>query len=177
MRYIDKLNYSIPVVKNWIDDSLEFNSFRLWNSLIINRRKPHTYRVFAMLGDCRICLHRFEPCSEAEAFIHPHPWPAAFKILGGSYRQWVGRSNSLQDAPDEVMDSVLHKDSMYEITDPLIWHSVEPLETSYTIMLNGPVWEVQHKETRTTKGKDLESMNEEDLRDHLKVFQALLKDV
>ena len=54
-----------------------------WDSLIVNRRKPHTYRAFTFDGDLRICLHRFEPCEASEAFMHPHPWPGAFLVLDG----------------------------------------------------------------------------------------------
>jgi len=54
-----------------------------WGSLVINRRKPHTYRVFRQFGEYRVCLHRFESCSEEEAFPHPHPWPGAFLLLKG----------------------------------------------------------------------------------------------
>ena len=54
-----------------------------WDSLIINRRKPYTYRVFTMIGTLRVCLHRFDECSNTESFIHPHAWPAAFTVLRG----------------------------------------------------------------------------------------------
>jgi len=55
----------------------------VWDSLIVNRRKPHTYRASRMYGDWRICLHRFDHCSEKQAFRHPHPWPGGFFVLGG----------------------------------------------------------------------------------------------
>jgi hypothetical protein len=176
MRYIQKLQDSLPILKNWLDDAVDRNQLQNWDSLVINRRKPHTYRAFTMFGEDRICLHRFEPCSEAEAFIHPHPWPGAFLVISGSYRHLVARSENLKDRPFEVMDSIMCKGSTYQIIDPRVWHIVQPLETSYTIMLNGPVWDVQHKETRTTKGKDLEKMSESDLRTHLKVFQEFLRE-
>ena len=176
MRYIRKLQDSLPILKNWLDDAVDRNQLQNWKSLVINRRKPHTYRAFTMFGEDRICLHRFEECSEAEAFMHPHPWPGAFLVVSGPYRHWVGRSSNLEDQPNEVMDSVMCKGSIYQIVDPQVWHMVQPLETSYTIMLNGPVWDVQHKETRTTKGKNLDSMSEDDLITHLKIFQEFLEE-
>lgn len=174
MEYIKKLTERIPKIKQWIDEDLESGNYDRWDSLVINRRKPHTYRAFTMDGDYRICLHRFEPCSEEEAFKHPHPWPGAFIVMAGAYRHWIGMSKDLESQPEKVMDSVMRLGSMYEIVNKTTWHSVQPLDTSYTIMINGPAWDVQHKETRTTKGKDLEKMDRDDLKSHLINFQAFL---
>ena len=33
-----------------------------WDSLIVNRRKPWTYRVFRKFGEYRVCLHAFDHC-------------------------------------------------------------------------------------------------------------------
>jgi len=148
----------------------------LWDSLIVNRRKPHTYRVFTYDGDIRICLHRFDPCSESEVFAHPHPWPGAFIVLYGRYRHRVGYSHDLVAEPEWVMDSILSPGSMYEITNPQTWHSVQPLEVCYSVMVNGPAWPDgwEHESTVTTKGKDLEKMPEYDLAHHLTWFKHLL---
>jgi hypothetical protein len=157
-----------------------------WDSLIINRRKPFTYRVFTQLEEgFRLCLHKFDPCFTQEAFFHPHPWPGAFVLLQGAYKMKVGYSKDDTGQrqhrlakPDEVMEMVLNRHSMYEIINPLTWHSVIPLETSYTVMLNG--WpfppEHAHAEVRTTKGKDLDKMPEEELLDHLRTFKKLVHD-
>ena len=38
----------------------------VWDSLIVNRRKPYTYRVFTTLPNgLRLCLHKFDPCHRA----------------------------------------------------------------------------------------------------------------
>ena len=145
-----------------------------WDSLIIDRRKPHTLRISRMFGDYRICLHRFESCTELQAFAHPHPWPGAFTILSGSYKLALGRSNNLEDKPKWISNLVMQAWSQYEITDPLVWHKVQPLETTYTIMANGPVWDVQHSETRTTKGKDLKRMTDEAKERHIGYFRSML---
>ena len=147
-----------------------------WDSLIINRRKPHTYRVFTQLEDgYRLCLHKFNPCDRHEAFAHPHPWPGAFFIVSGSYRMNIGYSKDRESAPENVAEVVLTTGSSYEIINPLTWHSVIPLEETYTIMLNGEPWgpEIAHKEVRTTKGKDLEKMSKEELSAHLGKFNSL----
>ena len=65
----------------------------LWDSLIINRRKPHTYRIFTQYADLRLCLHKFDMCDEGEAFSHPHPWPAAFMVLKGKYKMNIAKIN------------------------------------------------------------------------------------
>lgn len=155
------------------------DNFELWDSLIVNRRKPFTYRVFAKTPDgFRVCLHRFEECDMHEAFPHPHPWPGAFIILRGRYRMGMGSSANLVDKPKNVTTLELTKHSKYEIIEPTTWHSVMPLETTYTVMINGEPWEkgVVHEAAPTTKGKDLDKMPEADLRHHLAIFKHLLKE-
>ena len=151
-----------------------------WDSLIVNRRKPYTYRVFTTLpSGLRLCLHKFDPCHTHEAFTHPHPWPGAFIILQGKYKMMVGYSceGRLQKGYSEVTTQILTKHSCYEIINPLTWHSVVPLETTYTVMVNDTPWDtetVAHTEVRTTRGKDLDKMPEPDLLKHLEHFQYLV---
>lgn len=149
-----------------------------WDSLIVNRRKPYTYRVFTRLPNgLRLCLHKFDPCHDHEAFSHPHPWPGAFAILEGSYKMQMGYSTDRTSPPMQVTTLILPKNSMYEIVTPLTWHSVIPLETTYTVMVNGEPWsaDVAHKNVRTTKGKDLDKMPENELIEHLLKFQSLVR--
>lgn len=149
-----------------------------WDSLIINRRKPHTYRAFRQLDNgMRLCIHRFEPCSNAEAFRHPHPWPGAFLVIGGRYVQHVWLAKDKDDKePERVMEMALSRGALYEISKPMVWHSVQPLTTSWTIMLNGEPWDepTRHSETRTTKGKDLDSMDIHQLGNHLSLARRFL---
>jgi len=154
----------------------------LWSSLIVNRRKPWTFRAFANLKskdqNFRVCLHRFEVCDEHESFLHPHPWPGAFWILKGSYVMNVGYSQDRTSKPSSVSKLVLAAGSKYAITNPLTWHSVTPLEECYTVMVNGEPWDtktVAHTEVRTTKGKDLDSMSPDDLSAHFATFRKLLE--
>jgi hypothetical protein len=148
-----------------------------WDSLIVNRRKPVTYRVFRYLNDqLRVCLHKFEVCDQREAFPHPHPWPGAFAILAGSYRMWVGFTPDLQSRePITVTETVLAAGSRYEITEPRTWHSVTPIEECWTVMVNGAPWREQaHTRAPTTAGKDLDKMPNDELIAHLAKFQTLL---
>lgn len=147
-----------------------------WDSLIINLRKPHTYRIFRQFGEYRVCLHKFDACSFEEAFAHPHPWPGAFMVLRGRYLHSVGVSPDLVSQPELVYQQEVGPYSPYSITDPKIWHSVQPLEETYTIMVNGARFENPHSQVRTTKGKDLEKMEPEELASSLRKFAHLLQE-
>jgi hypothetical protein len=147
-----------------------------WETLVINRRKPHTYRAFLQHGGLRICLHRFEECDANEAFPHPHPWPGAFKILSGSYEMGVGFAKDRESLPGDMVKLVLAQGSSYEIVNPLVWHYVRPLGECFTVMVNDVPWapDVAHKEVRTTRGKDLEQMDPEQRAKHFEAFKRLL---
>lgn len=150
-----------------------------WQSLIINRRKPETYRVFRYLaGGIRVCLHRFSRFYDGEAFMHPHPWQGAFYIVKGSYRMRLGYTTDLQEPEPTIISTLeLTAGSSYAIDDPRTWHSVEPVtEYVYTLMVNGPPWASQlaHSQVKTTKGKDLESLTPEGLEAFLAEYSAAL---
>jgi len=168
---LEQLKGLLPVVPGLIDEYMK------WDSLIINRRRPVTYRIFRQLADGkRLCLHKFEPCDVHEAFSHPHPWPAAFIILKGRYQMKVGTSINRFSPATHALTLELAAGSAYEITDVNTWHSVIPLETTYTVMLNDAPWpaDVAHTEVRTTKGKDLEKMTLNDMRQEMKVYKELI---
>jgi hypothetical protein len=148
-----------------------------WDSLIVNRRKPTTYRVFRHLPDGnRVSLHKFDPCAKHEAYPHPHPWPGAFALLEGSYRMWVGFTPDLESRePISVTETVLTAGSRYEIVEPRTWHSVTPLSECWTVMVNGAPWREQaHVRAPTTTGKDLDKMPPAELAAHLAKFRDLL---
>lgn len=152
----------------------------VWDSLIVNRRKPHTYRVFTQspLDDKdRICLHKLDKCSLHESFSHPHPWAGAFLILKGGYSMKVGKSIDRESPPFDVANFELYIGSMYEITNPLTWHAITPIEETYTIMVNSEPFspEIAHQDCRTTKGKDLDKMPEDELLQHLEIYKDLIQ--
>ncbi len=168
---LDKLFQTMPLLPDLL------NKPEVWDSLIVNRRKPHTYRVFTQLGDVRVCLHKFNACDRHEAFQHPHPWPGAFMVLHGAYRMWLGRSPDREAGPETVAETYLTEFSAYQIIDPLTWHSVIPETDTFTIMINGPAWDrdtVAHTKVRTTAGKDLDKMPEFELLNHLDNFKVLV---
>ena len=148
-----------------------------WDSLIVNRRKPSTYRVFRYLDNgLRVSLHKFDPCATHEAYPHPHPWPGAFTVLEGSYRMWVGFTPDLESRePITVTETILTAGSRYEITEPRTWHSVTPLEECWTVMVNGLPWKEQaNVRAPTMTGKDLGKMPPAELAAHLAKFKSLL---
>lgn len=164
---IDKLKSFLPAIVDMLPQTDR------WDSLIVNKRKPHTYRVFTQVDDIRICLHRFEPCGPEDCFEHPHPWPGAFLMLRGEYIHRVGYSPDLESDPDFLLTEIVRPYSMYEITNKQTWHSVQPTQETYTLMVNGPPWD-GHTKTRTTKGKDLDSLDRMELEQHLKKFGHLI---
>ena len=78
--------------------------------------------------------------------------------------------------PRDVTTLILGAGSSYEISNPMTWHSVIPLEPTYTVMVNGLPWPTTyaHPSVRTTKGKDLDSFNNEELQLHLDIFKGLV---
>lgn len=151
----------IETLKSLMPDILASIDDDDWDSLIINRRKPHTYRIFKSFeppSDLRVCLHVFDACDAEDAFPHPHPWPGAFLMLQGEYIHTVGYSLDLESPPTFLYREVIRPFTMYEITHKQTWHTVQPTQRTFTVMINGPAWE-GHTETRTTKGKDLDSLS------------------
>jgi hypothetical protein len=88
----------------------------------------------------------------------------------------VGRSETRLDRPKEVAKFLLNEGSRYAMIDPLTWHSVSPVVECYTVMVNGPPWpaDVSHVHVRTTQGKSLVKMTEQQLEEHFTVFRELL---
>jgi hypothetical protein len=88
----------------------------------------------------------------------------------------LGKSKDRFSDPEWVSELIMGAGSVYQIVDPLVWHTVTPLETTYTIMMNGPSWdkETAHTQVRTTKGKDLEKLPLDELESQLDSFYHLL---
>lgn len=145
-----------------------------WDSLVINRRKPYTYRAFYQYGEYRVCLHRFEQCDPQEAFPHPHAWPAAFRILEGEYMMNIWEAPTLMVPPIGRPTVKLHltTGSSYEMVNPKAWHTIQPLKECYTVMVNGAPYPAheQHANIVTTKGKDLDKMSPNQLQTHFETF-------
>lgn len=149
------------------------SNYEDWDSLVINKRKPETHRLFRIEGDYRICLHKFYPCNSDEAFSHPHPWPATFHILHGGYNMELGFSSDLESEPLFYETIKFVKGSSYSMMSNRSWHKISPINNraTYTIMINGPEFTEQHKAVRRTKGKDLSRLTGREKADLLSIFK------
>lgn len=114
---------------------------QLWQSLFINYEKPFVERLWCPWKEYRLNLHRLLPCEAEECFVHPHPWPSAMKIVKGNYRMSVSYGAGLKMPPVDSMMFDLTAGSSYDMTDPNMWHAVQPLdEPVWSIMLTGRPW-------------------------------------
>lgn len=169
---LDKLDQAISRLPSLLSDK------SIWDSIVVNLRKPHTYRVFTYLEDgTRLSLHKFDQCDRSEAFFHTHPWPGAFRVLRGAYEMAVGYSQSITDLSPKLISTFrLTPGSSYEMSDPCMWHSITPIYTTYTVMINDPPWpkNVAHIAAPTTVGKPLGKMTDEELDTHLEMFKMFL---
>lgn len=149
----------------------------IWSTIVINRHDyPVTLRAFTIVDDVRIALHKFEPRTDKEDDPHPHPWPAAFKILSGGYDTKIGVAKDRFSEPENWMQFHFPAGTIYTMDHPCIWHSVVPRKTTYTVMINGRRYapEVEHTMMQEKAAKILREMTQEELENHLIVFQALL---
>lgn len=146
-----------------------------WKSKIINKRKPHTYRIYRMYGKMRVCCHRFTACHMDDSFVHPHGWPAAFIVLHGRYQMRMGTAPNRKDKPAHYEEMIFSPGDRYSIENPLTFHAITPLEDCYTIMVNNEAWskDIIHSEVRTTVGKDLDEMTPDDIATSLQLFSKL----
>lgn len=168
---------STRVIDNWdtiLDYILEGSS--TWESLIINRRKPVTYRLWRMLPDGnRVCLHKFLPCHENEAFAHPHGWGAEFVVLEGRYVEDIWYGNSPKCLTQQPVCSTVHaRGSWHEIDNPWTWHKIVPQVQTFTVMVNGPAYDNSLPSVKTTKGKDLLRMGDDDKKALLQTFDIMM---
>lgn len=167
----------LDILKNIIESKLVYglSDPKNWDTLVINRRKPHTYRMWTYIDGYRVCLHRFNPCEADEVFAHPHPWPGAFLMLKGEYIHDIGVSRYHNDKPEWLYREIIHPGTMYEITHPRTWHKVQPTKETWTIMVNGEPFKHQHDDVKRTKGKDLEKMDPATFYNHRLAFMNLLE--
>lgn len=111
-----------------------------WNSVFVDYHRPFVERLWMQHGEYRIMLHRIYPCTGVDALFHPHPWPAAMRILHGSYEMKVGWSKDFLP-PERTMTLNLAPRSSYEMTDPDLWHYVAPSNSAtITLMVTGKPW-------------------------------------
>ena len=117
-------------------------------SLDITYAPPHVERLWWTWGEYRVSFHVIDACTPEEALWHPHDWPAAFWLVDGIYTHRLGHVPGLEPgdivptpAEVEVLSTQrLIRGAMYEMVNPLAFHSVQPAFQCYTLMLSGKPW-------------------------------------
>jgi hypothetical protein len=140
----------------------------LWSSLFVNYHKPYVERVFTLWNGYRISLHVIHPCFPEEALVHPHPWPAAFRIVGGYYRTGVGYSDTTE-LPENMDEFHFNDGALYEMTDPNMWHWVAPKTPVSTIMVNGPLYSEMNPGCKKAD-VELKSLSDSRVKEILEMF-------
>lgn len=147
-----------------------------WKSIDVDYHPPHVERLYTNIGSIRVCLHKIHPCDPDEALLHPHPWPASFKVYKGMYLTEIG-SSSTSEPPKESVKVNLSAGSMISMTNPNDWHYVAPIdEPVYTMMINGAPYEKTHPGVKKASKKlfPLKEFAKEDL---LREFKKLIHDL
>lgn len=168
MKWLELLNEKIQDLPTLLEQSD-------WSSIVVDKKEPHTYRVFKIIDGIRICLHRFEPCSLDQAFPHAHRWPGAFRVLQGQYLMKLGIAPDQESDPEFITTMILNQGSSYTMDNPLLWHVVQPLIECFSVAINGTNYQERHVKAPTTDNKGLREMTSEELNNHLKQFQRLLQ--
>lgn len=111
-----------------------------WLSLDIDYEEPRVERLWRPFEvEYRVSLHCIHECKEGKPLFHPHPWPSAMIVLGGTYEMNVGYGEG--DIPPPVATTVtLASGSSYEMIEPNGWHSVNPQGETWTLMVSGKPW-------------------------------------
>jgi len=162
---MEKIKEILPSIQAKLISALEEKDFSDFKGLRIDRREPHTLRLFYFREDgFRVCLHIFQPCSWEDAFPHPHNWDSEVMIVKGSYVHWVSDHTPLNQKceTDKGFKHTLNAGSIYSIDNPYIWHKVQPLEEVMTVMVNGETWETKSDFSVTTKGKELVELTDDE---------------
>jgi hypothetical protein len=113
-----------------------------WHGMHIDYLPPHVDRVWRPWRECRLSIHRIYPIAPGgTAFLHPHPWPSAMKILAGRYEMALGYGPGIV-APPVAAQLVMTAGTSYAMTDRDTWHDVRPLGGPViTVMLSGVPWQ------------------------------------
>lgn len=118
----------------------------IWNSLDVDYYPPRVERLWVQYDENhRLYIHIIHPTNE-DCLFHKHRWPAAFKILKGSYEMGISYSDkevSSEEAYNiaKVSMFILNENSYYEMTNTHTLHYVKPLDKeSLSLMITGPLY-------------------------------------
>jgi hypothetical protein len=114
----------------------------LWGSLYIDYDHPNVERVYRNWNGYRINLHLIhEVPDDKRPLYHPHPWPAAMRILDGEYQMELGSGDYSGPEPRVVSRLIMSEGSAYEMINMDAWHTVRPLDGKVaSLMVTGKPW-------------------------------------
>lgn len=137
-----------------------------WQTLYVDDEKPNVERVWMTYGEGRLYLHLIHPCEPGEALFHPHPWPAAMRVLYGAYETAYGHGPPDGPAPEKGTVRIVRAGETYEMVNPEAWHYVRPIvDPVATIMVTGKPWP-----TGKRKARDLKPLSPERKRNLIAYF-------
>jgi hypothetical protein len=148
----------------------------LWKSVLIDYEPPFVERLWRQIDqDHRLFLHRVSPPkSEEKPLWHPHPWPSIIKVMPGSeYQQEIGSDSERLGLCRVAMTQVVKGEMVYEMLSEHSWHSVRPLNESWSIMIVGkPFTNPSPGYVRPTK--PLDSLPQERIEELLLRWETLI---
>lgn len=118
----------------------------IWKTLDVDYFPPRVERVWTQLDpEHRLFIHVIHPTDEPCLF-HKHRWPAAFKMIQGSYEMGVTYSEK-EISSDEayklpvISKFILTSGSYYEMLNTHTLHYVKPLgDPSISLMITGTLY-------------------------------------
>lgn len=137
---IDKLKKAESILLDLLEKP------EIWNTLDIDYFPPRVERLWTQLDkDHRLYIHIIHPTNQPCLF-HKHRWPAAFKVIDGSYE--MGLSYSEKEITSEeaykivpISKHIISKGSYYDMINTHTLHYVKPLEKeSISLMITGPLY-------------------------------------
>lgn len=139
-----------------------------WESLLIDISPPRTERVYRYVDGYRLVLHVTYPCKTP--YWHKHQWPAAMKIVEGSYDMDIGYG---PDTPEPCTTVQMPAGTIYSMEVEDAWHSVNP-RTDYTlsIMVTGDLYPYLQEQGYTPlKNRNLPTLSDERVQQILDLFK------
>lgn len=120
-----------------IEDLVQHGS---WYGYYVEYSYPIIERIMCTQEDRTYYIHRLLPCKKEEVYRHMHGWPCAVLVVSGGHDMDIG---TIDDDGSYTLTSrhILRPGDMYELSQPTVWHGVQPLEESISMMVVGDVFD------------------------------------
>lgn len=153
----------------------------IWNTLDVDYFPPRVERVWTQVDEIhRLFIHVIHPTNEPCLF-HKHRWPAAFKMVSGSYEMGITYSEKEISSEEayklpNIATFIMSAGSYYEMINTHTLHYVKPLnEPSISLMLTGTLYPEANfrKEVLTKELQPLSDLRKNEILDNM--FQLYKK--